>query len=156
MAAPYRKVHCRIWSDDKFPDLSDDAQLVWFHAYTCEYSTGLGIFKASVEALAADKGWPVERYREGFREVMKAGLIRYDQRRHVIAFPRFFRWNPPENPNVLSGLLKGFDLIPDCDVKYWYAKDLIDSATAWGDKYQEVAANAQTPTRSRSRTGRCL
>lgn len=138
MASPYRKVHCRIWSDDKFPDLSDDAQLVWLHAYTCEYSTGLGIYKASLEALAADKGWSVERYREGFADVSKAGLVRYDERRHVVYFPRYFRWNPPENPNVLSGLLKGLGAIPECSEKSRFINDLRMYAEDWGENYTKV------------------
>ena len=47
--ARYRNIRCLIWNDDKFPFVSDDCQLVWFHAYTYPHSNGLGIYMASKE-----------------------------------------------------------------------------------------------------------
>lgn len=134
----YRSVFCQIWSDDKFPFMSDDAQLVWFHAYTCEMSNALGLFKASIEALAADKRWDVERYRKGLGECLTEGLIEYDERFHVVYFPRFFRWNRPANPNTLTSWLKCWDRIPPTPLKAVFIQQLKRYVERWGERFGVV------------------
>jgi len=108
-----RMVRINLWTDDKFPFLSDDAQLVWFHVYTNPLSNGLGLFHASVEGLAAQKRWTLERYRKGFGECLAKGLFEYDETLQIIYFKNFLKHNRPENPNVLKGLLGVWDYIPN-------------------------------------------
>ncbi|MEQ9131153.1 MAG: hypothetical protein RJQ08_13395 [Salinisphaeraceae bacterium] len=135
----YRNIFCAIWSDDKFPFLSDDAQLVWFHLYTNEFTNAVGIYKAPIEGLAADKRWPLERYRKGFGECSEKGLVEYDERFHVIAFPRFFDWNKPSNPNVLSSWLPAWQAVPRCNLKTNQQQRLAVAAKGWGEGFEKVA-----------------
>src|SRR3990167_3422690 len=83
---PYRVIYSRIWSDDKFPFCSDDAQLVYFHLFTNERTNALGIYKASIESLAADKRWPVERYRKGLGECIGKRFVKVCETFHVTYF----------------------------------------------------------------------
>ena len=76
----YRNIHCLIWNDDKFPFASDKCQLVFFHLLTTPLSTPFGLYKASLEALAAEKRWTVKAYREGFAEAFRKGFVKHDER----------------------------------------------------------------------------
>jgi hypothetical protein len=136
--AQYRKIYCRIWHDDKFPQLSDDAQLVWFHSYTANFSTGIGLYTCSIEGLAGNKRWPVDRYRKAFSELSERGLVAYDAEYQTVLFPRFFRHNKPENPNVLAGLLKKWDDIPDCPHRRQLREILELECRCWGKGYLDV------------------
>jgi len=149
MSNRYRAVDVQIWNDDKFPFASDDAQLVWFHVYTSVFSNGIGIFQASVEALAADKNkngeWDLKRYRKGLGECLGKGFLEYDERFHVMYFPRFFgdpetgkERNRPANPNVLRNILKVWDEIPPSHLKHDFYQRLKRLCKHWGEHYVKV------------------
>ena len=120
----YRALHCLMWNDDKFPFASDDCQLVFFHLLTTPLSTPFGCYKASLEALAAEKRWPLERYQKAFMEAFHAGFAKYDERHQVILLPHFLKYNPPNNPNVLKAWRKIYDELPDCPLKHEFYRGL--------------------------------
>ena len=136
----YRTVHCLIWNDDKFPFISDRCQLLWFHLRTTPMSNPLGCYKASLEGLAAEKRWPLKRYAETFQEGLDKGFWRYNERFHVVYFPNHFKYNRPENPNVLKGWLKGWAEIPDCDLKAECLQQLKSFAEGWDKAFRNVLA----------------
>ena len=154
---PYRRIDCEIWVDDKFPFASDDAQVVWFHAFTYLNSTSLGIYCASIEALAADKNkngqWSLERYRKGFEEGLRKGFLKYDERFQVVYFPKFFKANPingekrnkPSNPNQLKGMLKCWNQIPDSELKQELYHNLTTLAKGWGEGFTKVMKDIPEP-----------
>jgi hypothetical protein len=117
MIHDYRTIYCVVWNDDKFPFLSDDCQLVWFHLQTTPYSNPVGCYKASLESLAAEKRWDVARYRVAFGEGITQTLWQYDERHHVIFFPRFIKWKQPNNPNLLQYWLKRLADVPPSPLK---------------------------------------
>jgi hypothetical protein len=143
--AKYRNVYCKIWNDDKFPFASDDCQMVWLHAYTCPFSTGLGIYMASIEALAANKRWPVKRYRKGLAECIAKGFIKYDERYHVVWFPKFLSWNKPANPNVFKKLLSVWDEIPPSNLKLQLFQYLETTSKRWGIGFANVCSKIEKP-----------
>jgi hypothetical protein len=55
--ARYRKIDPRIWNDQKFRELSDDAKIVFFLLLTHPHMTALGAMRATVAGLAAELGW---------------------------------------------------------------------------------------------------
>lgn len=144
--ARYRPVQTIIWSDEDFLAMSDDAQLVWLHIFTNPLSNPLGIFKATVPGLAAEKGWPLERYTKGLQEGLPKrlgerltkGLIDVDFSRHVVRFPNYFKHNKPDNPNVLKGWLKSWDEVPNCDLKIQHQAALYQACKRWGKPYLNV------------------
>lgn len=120
----YRNIHCLIWNDDKFPFASDECQLVFFHLITTPFSSPFGLYKASIEALAAEKRWPVKAYREAFAEAFEKGFVKYDERTQVILLPHFLKYNPPGNPNVLKSWGKQFQEIPASPLKSEFYEEL--------------------------------
>lgn len=148
MAKLYRTVYCLVWNDDKFPSVGDDLQLLWFHLKTTPFSTPLGIFYAPIAGLAEEKRWSLERYRKRLREGMAKGLWKVDERSRVIYFHNHFRWNKPENPNVLKGWLKSWDRIPECPLKAECYEQLREYCDLWGKEYAKVFETL--PKRSRN------
>jgi hypothetical protein len=134
----YRNVHCLIWNDDKFPFVSDDCQLLWFHLSTTPLTGPIGIYKATLEGLAAEKRWSLQRYRKAFAEGLGKGFWKYDERFHVVLFPKFFKYNKPENPNVLISWVKVYDEIPNSILKDESIQSLKDFAEGWGKAFAKV------------------
>ena len=137
----YRNIHCLIWNDDKFPFLSDDARLVWFHLFTNPITTPIGIYKASLSGLAEEIHWPLARYKKAFAECSRNLLVRFDERCHVVLFPQFFKWNKPANPNVLSSWVKCYEELPNCDLKIESIQSIREHSMQWGEPFAKVTIN---------------
>ena len=152
MRERYRKLYCLIWNDDKFPFVSDDCQLVFFHVYFNPVSTPFGLFKVSVEALAADKRWSLKRYSKAFAEGLSKGFLEYDEKHHVLYFPRFLNYNPPANPNVLRSWSSIYNETPNCELKASFYKQLKALVEGYGEGFQEAFAEGfREPCRKGSR-----
>lgn len=121
----YRSVSTYIWNDDKFPFVSDDCQLVWFHIFTNPLSSPLGVFRASLAGLAEDKNrngaWPHARYMKAFREGLRQGFLKHDEKALLISFPKYFspqnQCNHPQSPNVVLSWGERFHDLPDSPLK---------------------------------------
>lgn len=131
-------VKINIWHDDKFQQLSDDGQLVWFHLYTNPLSNGLGLFHANIEGLAAAKKWPLERYRKGFGEGLGKRLFLYDETYQTVYFPRFLEHNKPANPNVMVSMLKAWDYIPPTPYKIHVYQELKRLGKRFAEKLETL------------------
>lgn len=140
--ARYRNIHCMIWNDDKFPFVSDDCKLVFFHLLTTPYSSPFGLYKASIGALSDEMRWPQKRYEKAFREGFQNGFFRYDERHHVILLPRFLNHNPPNNPNVLISWSPMVDELPDSDLKAEWFDILKDLVKGFGEGFQKALGKA--------------
>lgn len=138
----YRQVHCCIWNDDKFPFVSDDAKLVFFHLLTTPFGTPFGLFKASIGALADEIRWTRERYSKAFREAFAKGFVKHDERHLLILIPHFLKYNPPGNPNVLISWSKLFYELPDSKLKLEWNETLKGLLEAFGKGFAEAYAKA--------------
>jgi hypothetical protein len=116
--ARYRKVDTRIWNDERFMALSDDAQLAFFLIMTNPHMTGLGAMRATIPGLAAEKRWSTPRFRRAFEEARQVGMVEHDEAAAFVALPNFLRYNQPENPNVVTSWRESLDLIPECRGKH--------------------------------------
>jgi uncharacterized phage protein (TIGR02220 family) len=108
----YRTIHCKLWNDDKFPFVSTNCQLVFFHLLTTPLSTPFGFFKASINALCDEQRSLREGYREGFREGLTEGFFKYDNRAFLVLIPRYLRYNPPQSINVLRSWMGIYQELP--------------------------------------------
>lgn len=113
----YRKVDPRIWNDEKFRDLGDQAKLVFFMLLTHPNMTAIGAMRGTLAGLAEELGWTPEAFREAFADVLAKGMAEHDQRACLIALPKFIKYNPPESPNVVKAWANALDLLPECDGK---------------------------------------
>jgi hypothetical protein len=98
----------------------------------------IGIFKASLAGLADEIRWPLPKYTKAFREGLAKGFWKHDERFHVILFPKFFKHNKPENPNVLKAWMKYYDEVPNCILKAESIQSLKDFAKGWGNPFESL------------------
>lgn len=109
----YRKVDTRIWNDEKFRILSDDAQLLFFFLMTHPQMTSLGAMRATIPGLAAEKNWTDKRLSKALSELLSKGMVEHDPASSFICLPHFLKYNQPENPNVVKSWASVLDLIPE-------------------------------------------
>ena len=131
----YAPIQRKIWTDDRFPFLSDDLKLVWFHLLTTPFSTPHGLICASAESLASEMRWNADRYKKRLREGEDAGLWMIDEKRHVVYFRNFWKHNKPENPSVLVNRLSGLDEFQPSRLALLCLSDLREYCTKWGENY---------------------
>jgi len=111
MAERYRKIDPRIWKDEKFINLSEKEKLICIYCLTAQ-SNRIGIFNFSPAMAAEDLGISLQTFREGFVKVCETFGWRYDEHFRVLYIPKWFKYNKPENPNVLKGNLKDLHELP--------------------------------------------
>jgi len=146
----YVNVHRLIWNDDKFPFVTDDCQLVFFHLLTTPMGTQFGLFKAGIAGLAEDKRWGIERYRKAMNEAIKNGFVEYDQKSLLVRIPHFLDYNRPNNPNVLKSWGRVFNGLPSGELKFQHYQQLKDFAEglpkafskAFKEAFKEITSEA--------------
>ena len=136
--AKYRKVSSRIQNDAKFRELSDRGKLLFFLLLTHPNMTSLGAMRATEQGLAAEFGWPLEGFREAFREGFEKGLWEADFGACIVAFPNFIKYNRPESANVVKAWAKAVDLLPECALKIL----VIQRAKAFAEALPEAFGKA--------------
>jgi len=112
MSYRHQTVHTRIWHDEKFRGLSDDARLLFFYVLTCPHSNLIGLFVLPKPYIAADIGWVPKRLEKPFRELLQKGFIAYDERTSIIWIRNHLRYNPLENPNQVKAAVKLVESLP--------------------------------------------
>lgn len=148
MSAPlYRKVDPRVWDDDKFIELSDDAQLLWLLVLTGPQTTIVpGLMTGGLGTLSEVLRKGSERVSKAFEELLEKGLIEHDPKRRVLRVPNAPRYNEPANPNVLRGWFRAWRSAPESPLKYAHIGSLeaaIDQssphmARAWEETFGTI------------------
>ena len=143
MAARYRKIDPRIWNDEKFRTLSDDAKFVFLFLLTHPHMTALGAMRNTLPGLAAELGWTAKRFSSAVKESMALGIVEACDRASWIGIPNFLRYNEPEGPNsVTKAWVFALDLLPQCQEK----RRLIQRCRAYlqerSSKFREAMGDA--------------
>jgi hypothetical protein len=141
----YRKIETRIWNDRKFRSLSDDGKLVFLFTLTHPGLTSLGAMRATEVGLAAELGWPQERFAKGFRECSDNGLLEADFEACFLAAPNFLRYNVLENTNVVKSLGTVLELIPECTAKVNLLKRVAAHCEDRGQQFLTVWQTVSKP-----------
>ena len=142
MSTRYRNVHCLIWNDDKFPFVSDDCKLSFFHLLTTPMSSPFGLYKASMGGLADEIRWNTKRHRNAIKDAIKEGFIKYDEKHHVILIPKFLYYNKPNGPNQLKSWGKIFKEIPNSPLKHEFIHIVKGIAGGMTDGMRDAMLNA--------------
>lgn len=138
---PYRKIDTKIWNDEKFNSLSDDAKLVWFFLLTHPGLTSLGAMRATIQGLAAELKRSEKRFRIPFEELLKRGMVKVDETAFTILIPNFLKYNPPDNPNVVKSWVRVLDRIPEGRLKDELLQGVMCVLEGYGEPYREPFRN---------------
>lgn len=112
MAARYRKIDPRIWTDERFRLLKPEEQRIALYILTAQ-SNRIGLFTFSPGKACEDLGTLGVTFRKGFEIVCRALHWEWDADNRVIYLPTWWRYNQPENSNNVIGNLKDLDDLPE-------------------------------------------
>lgn len=140
--ARYRKIDPRMWGDEKFKNLSriqPSGQALWIYLLTGPHTIGPpGLYQCGEAGMAEALGWPLKGFRERFRELFREGLVEADFSARVILIKNAYRYDPPDNPNVIKNWGKLFDEVPECRLKIKYYHKLKEFLEPFGKEFQEA------------------
>ncbi|HJY46672.1 MAG TPA: hypothetical protein VJ301_18810, partial [Propionibacteriaceae bacterium] len=95
----FRRIDPRIWHDDKFPRLTRDGRLLFFHLLTSPRSNALGCYVQGRADMAEYCGFSAIGITKALGELMDLGLVQYHSTLRLVFLPHFFRYNPIQNEN---------------------------------------------------------
>jgi len=136
--AHYRKIEVKIWYDEKFLSLSNDGKLAFLYLLTHPLMTSLGAMRGTISGLSAE----LKVFPEAFQEAFDKGLFKVDEKANFIVLTNFLKYNKPENPNVVIAWGKGFDMLPECELKSVLYKRVKDSVKDYGEAFAKAFARA--------------
>jgi hypothetical protein len=119
--ARYAKTDVRIWGDEKVSRMTPIppcGQGLWIRLLISPHrSTVPGILCVGEAALAEEFGWPLEAFREAFREASSQGMVKADWKARFVWLPNAKFYNRPESPNVVKSWRSPWDEAPECRLK---------------------------------------
>lgn len=112
MARKYRRIDPRIWGDERFRGLDTDCKLLAFYCLTSPQGNRIGLFRFSLSLAAEDLESLPQTLRERFFKVIETLKWRFDEEAKVLFLPTWWKYNVPENPNVLISCLDDLHDVP--------------------------------------------
>lgn len=131
----YRKVDPRIWNDAKFLSLSDNGKLMFLLLLSHPSMTSVGAMKGTVPSLGEDLGWKPAKAAGAFAEIVVRNMVEVDPKHRLFWLPNFLRYNPAENPNVLTNWISALDLLPECSLKFLVMRRVYTESEARGEAF---------------------
>lgn len=107
----YFRVSPRFWDDAA--SWSDDAKLLALYILTCHHRTSEGLFRLPKAYAREDMEWSQERFEEGFRELLEAGFIDYDETARVVLIRKALKYQQPANENVAKSAVDKLKELPE-------------------------------------------
>jgi hypothetical protein len=110
--ARYRKIDPRAWKDEGMRKLTLEEKAIAIYMFSGQ-SNRIGIFNFSPAMAAEDLETFPQTFQEGFGKVLEVFHWRFDKASRVLYIPTWFKYNCPENPNVLLHCLQDLHDLPD-------------------------------------------
>lgn len=111
MAAKYRKVDPRVWSDERFTGLSTEGKLLAMYCLTSPQANRIGLFRFSLALAREDVGDTVSD--TVFDTVCHTLNWRFDRTAKVLYLPTWWKYNHPDNPKHWKGALSDLHDVPE-------------------------------------------
>lgn len=122
--ARYRKFDPRFWKDEKVRSLTLTEKAIASYCITGQCNR-IGIFSFSPGEGAEDLDIKPGTFGEGFKKVVKVLRFGWDEKARVMYLPRWWKYNTPENPNVLKAYLSDLHEVPNSPLIELFTKNLI-------------------------------
>jgi hypothetical protein len=151
MAARYRKIDPRIWTDEKFRRLTAEEQRITLYVLTAPQCNRIGLFSFSPGKAAEDLGTLPPTFQKGFENVCRTLRWEWDPEARVIYLPTWWKYNPPENQNVLIGNLKDLDDLPETPLLERFSANTAYLSEGLAETFTQTLAK-RSPERSPKRS----
>lgn len=119
----YRKISPRVWNDTDFRRLNESEKLIAFYCLTAQCNR-IGIFNFSCAKAAEDLETLPPTFDQRFANVCKTLDWTFDSSARVLYIPTWWKYNKPENPNVLKSNLEDLAELPQTVLLYQFANNL--------------------------------
>ena len=121
--ARYRKIDPRMWGDERFVALRPEEKLIAVYVITAQ-SNRIGMFRFSPAMAAEQLGMLPQTFREGFANVCRMLCWGFDESVRVLYMPTWWKYNLPENPNVLKSCMQDLHELPQSKLIADFASNL--------------------------------
>ena len=108
----YQKIESKVWHDEKFKTLSDDAKFLFIYFLTSPHSNILGVYVLPKQYIVSDLKWSLKRLLKPFAELLKTELCFYDEQSELLLITNHLKHNPIENPNQAKSAEKTLEDLP--------------------------------------------
>jgi hypothetical protein len=120
----YRKLYVRLWRHPGFVELTDAEKVLALYLLTGPQTNRLGLYVLSLATAAEELRMVPETLKKRLVRVCQTFGWLFDTRARVVYLPSYWRWNPPENINVVKGSLKDLNEIPPCGLVDAFAQNI--------------------------------
>jgi hypothetical protein len=149
-----------MWDDQRFRALSKpppNAQTLWQRLLTGpELGCIPGLFSAREGGLADALGWPVEAFRECWKEIAGQDMAEADWKVGIVWLPNALQHNGPTSPNQVAAWRKAANELPECPLRRkamaHIARMLTDKGPAWIAPWRLAADADWAPEKIRKGT----
>lgn len=101
----YQKIDVKIWRDEKFVNLSEDARILFLYILTSPHSNSLGLYVLPEGYILADLQWDLKRLGKPLEELLENDLIDYDDTVRLVFVKNQLKHRPLVNQNQVTGAL---------------------------------------------------
>jgi len=110
----YAQINRKIWNTDCFRSLSRDARELFQYIMTSPHGNQLGLFVLRPGYAIDDLQWKTDRegYGKPLTELIRVGLIAWDEKREIILDISQVEKHPPEGPNQVKYCIKIINQLP--------------------------------------------
>lgn len=138
--ARYRKIDPRFWKDEKIRLLNVEEKLVALYCMTAQ-SNRIGLFSFSPAMAAEDMGMLPQTFAKRFEKVVLTLNWTFDEGQKVLLCPTWWKYNQPENENVLKGNLKDILDLPKTSLISIFVSNLSYLEERFHKTFKECLAN---------------
>jgi hypothetical protein len=122
----YRRLYVRLWRHPGFAQLTDTERLLALYVLTGPQSNRIGIYNFSIATASEQLGTVPQTLTKRLATVAVTFGWLFDASARVLYVPSWWRFNTPENANVLKGNLKDLNELPPCALVEAFASNLRD------------------------------
>ena len=99
----FTKVSPALWTSRRFRDMGDKAKLHFLYLITNKHVDSSGCYRLPDAYACADCGIDLEAQRAAVQELIAADMIAIDSVAEYVLIKRWFKHNPPMNPDHAAG-----------------------------------------------------
>ncbi|MCP5075961.1 MAG: hypothetical protein GY947_22050 [Rhodobacteraceae bacterium] len=109
----FTKISPAIWNSQRFKALPEDnARFLMLYFLTCMHQNNAGCYYLPDGYALSDLDWEQGQYEAACKQLVEAGLIRFDPNESVVMIDKWFEFNPPMNPSHRTGIEHTIERIP--------------------------------------------
>ena len=112
VAPRYYRIACRFWGDEKASKWPDEDKLLALYLLTNRHRTVEGLYVLPLDYVVVDLGWEMDRIRTCLARLVRDRFVRYDDKTRVILIKNAMKYQTPELPNVIEGVIRRLKELP--------------------------------------------